>query len=89
MKTIVTFDTHPHLGDNAICTAAVRNIRLSHPEFVFVHKNSEIVRNNEDFEQDAAPAKNVGKVWRMAHCLMKERGASALWWRHTQGICAN
>lgn len=62
MKTIVTFDTHPHLGDNVICTAAVRNIRLSHPEFVFVHRNSEIVRNNEDFEQDAAPAKNVGKV---------------------------
>lgn len=62
MKTILTFDTHPHFGDNVICTAAVRNIRLAHPELVFVHKKSEIVKNNEDFEQNARPARNVGKV---------------------------
>ena len=62
MSKALTFDTHPHLGDNIICTACVRNIRLAYPELAFIHKNSEIVKNNNDFNQNATPSRNVGKV---------------------------
>lgn len=61
--TAYRFTTHPHIGDNIICTAAVRNVRLAHPEITFARPETcpEAWRNNPDFT-DTAEAADIGKI---------------------------
>lgn len=53
---IVKFTTHPHIGDNVICTGAVRNVRLEHPEIRFAMPEAcrEIYAGNEDFTEEVS-----------------------------------
>ena len=45
------FTTHPHIGDNVVCTAAVRNVCAQYPniKFVLPKTNEDIFLNNPDF----------------------------------------
>ena len=66
---IIKFSTHKHVGDHVICTGAVRNVRLEHPEIKFVlpDMHGEIFANNPDFTHEISyreiPRVTYGKVY--------------------------
>ena len=45
------YTTHPHIGDNVICTGAVRNVCAAHPDIRFVAPDgcADICANNPDY----------------------------------------
>jgi ADP-heptose:LPS heptosyltransferase len=45
------YTTHPHIGDNVICTGAVRNVCAAHPDIKFVSAGAcaDITANNPDY----------------------------------------
>lgn len=45
-----SFESHPHIGDNIICTGAIRNVKAAHPGIIFARPtvHPEIWNNNPD-----------------------------------------
>ena len=62
--TVYKYNTHEHIGDNVICTGAVRNVRLAHPEirFAMPSANPELCMGNPDYEHDCTLWRETGKI---------------------------
>lgn len=62
--TTYRYTSHPHIGDMVICTGAVRNVRLAHPEirFALPMSHPEICAGNPDYEPQAPVIMEMGKI---------------------------
>ena len=58
------FATHPHIGDNVICTGAVRNVMAARSDIVFVRPTecAELWAHNADVVDEAPIVRELGRV---------------------------
>lgn len=61
---IYRYTSHPHIGDQIICTGAVHNVRLAHPDIFFALPDHcpEVCNGNADYMQGSALVRELGKI---------------------------
>lgn len=62
--TTYRYISHPHIGDQIICTGAVHNVRLEHPDISFAvpENHPEICDCNPDYNMGNTIIKELGKI---------------------------